>query len=403
MISPEDIRARASKLWASGRALRAWLGAEALFPCAIAFARPTAKAWLTEFTALRDAVERLEASSKARTGAGYTLVMKETAHQKLGAMRIPERIAFETIEDLAAAAGQTGALRRFRAIAELLRSREPRLLEWLAAHPMHALELEAELPRLLAVIDHFQANPRPMRFARELGIPGVDSKFVEAYRGVLAEWLDRVMSADAIDGAARGLADSGFERRFGLRHEEPAIRIRWLDPTMAIAGAILDAAIPLSQLAAYTPACARVLVTENKINFLTLPYAERTLAIFGEGYGIERLAAIPWLREVPVHYWGDIDTHGFAILDRLRASLPHAQSLLMDRDTLVDHRELWSRETPEYRCLRELPGLNTEESALYDDLREDRLGECVRLEQERIHYPRVANALHLLKHRQKID
>ena len=35
----------------------------------------------------------------------------------------------------------------------------------------------------------------------------------------------------------------------------------------------------------------------------------------------------------------DIDTHGFAILDPLRANFPQAQSFLMDRDTLPAHVE----------------------------------------------------------------
>src|ERR1022692_4377837 len=36
-------------------------------------------------------------------------------------------------------------------------------------------------------------------------------------------------------------------------------------------------------------------------------------------------------------YWGDIDTYGFHILDRLRVLFPDVQSLLMDRDTLLEH------------------------------------------------------------------
>ena len=32
---------------------------------------------------------------------------------------------------------------------------------------------------------------------------------------------------------------------------------------------------------------------------------------------------------------GDIDTHGFAILDTLRARFDHVESFLMDRDTLM--------------------------------------------------------------------
>jgi hypothetical protein len=45
------------------------------------------------------------------------------------------------------------------------------------------------------------------------------------------------------------------------------------------------------------------------------------------------------VQEVDVHYWGDLDTHGFAILHSLRAWLPQTQSFLMDRQTLAEHRD----------------------------------------------------------------
>jgi hypothetical protein len=35
-------------------------------------------------------------------------------------------------------------------------------------------------------------------------IPGVHSKFIEAHRGVLAEWLDLVLPAAAIEASAIG-------------------------------------------------------------------------------------------------------------------------------------------------------------------------------------------------------
>ena len=44
-----------------------------------------------------------------------------------------------------------------------------------------------------------------------------------------------------------------------------------------------------------------------------------------------------WLKGRPLHYWGDIDTHGFAMLDRVRAIFPAAESFLMDRETLCAH------------------------------------------------------------------
>jgi hypothetical protein len=44
----------------------------------------------------------------------------------------------------------------------------------------------------------------------------------------------------------------------------------------------------------------------------------------------------------------------------------------------------------------ELPGLSEDERELYEDLRDDRLGEAVRLEQERIGFGWVSSALRRL-------
>ena len=64
----------------------------------------------------------------------------------------------------------------------------------------------------------------------------------------------------------------------------------------------------------------------------------------------------------------DIDTHGFAMLSRLRARFPHAKSLLMDRETLIAHRALWSRETTAHAGPP--AHLNETERAPYDELKE---------------------------------
>lgn len=75
---------------------------------------------------------------------------------------------------------------------------------------------------------------------------------------------------------------------------------------------------------------------------------------------------VPWLAEVPVHYWGGIDTHGVAILDQLRGFIPRAVSLMMDHDTLMAHRGFWGREEQPTR--RDLPRLTAAEFAVFNDL-----------------------------------
>jgi hypothetical protein len=66
----------------------------------------------------------------------------------------------------------------------------------------------------------------------------------------------------------------------------------------------------------------------------------------------------------------------------------------MDRETLLQHAGLWVRESDPYDG--ELLRLTSIERALYDDLRYQRLGERVRLEQERISYGWLRQALQVL-------
>jgi hypothetical protein len=112
---------------------------------------------------------------------------------------------------------------------------------------------------------------------------------------------------------------------------------------------------------------------------------------------VSRVAGLRWLNEVPLHYWGDIDTHGFRILDLLRASFPAVRSMLMDRATLLAHEPHWDREPTPVNA--DLVHLTLEEAALYRDLVEDTFGRSVRLEQERISYPRIEAAVSELSQR----
>jgi hypothetical protein len=63
----------------------------------------------------------------------------------------------------------------------------------------------------------------------------------------------------------------------------------------------------------------------------------------------------------------------------------------MNRDTLLAHRSLWVQEQVPYRAA--LSRLDENEQALFDDLVCDRLGENVRLEQERISYAFLERSL----------
>jgi hypothetical protein len=142
----------------------------------------------------------------------------------------------------------------------------------------------------------------------------------------------------------------------------------------------------------------RVFVTENEINFLAFPEIAKSIVVFGAGYGMKALGLARWMAALPLHYWGDLDTHGFAILDELRGVFPHTQSFLMDRETLLNHRQFWGMEAVQVR--RDLLRLSEQESLLLSDLRGCLFGQGVRLEQEKVSFSWITIALQSIVERE---
>lgn len=133
------------------------------------------------------------------------------------------------------------------------------------------------------------------------------------------------------------------------------------------------------------------IIVENEITYLSVDVPDDGIVLWGKGFDVDQVGRIPWLVGVRVLYWGDIDTHGFAILDRLLAWLPQTESVLMDRETLLAHRDRWVlEERPAKSSLRRL---RLAERGVYSDLVGDVFGERVRLEQERVDWAWVTARL----------
>ena len=155
--------------------------------------------------------------------------------------------------------------------------------------------------------------------------------------------------------------------------------------------ALTELAVRSEELAQLTVEPRVAVIVENEISYLSVDVPEDGVVFWGKGFEVDRVGRLRWLAEADVLYWGDIDTHGFAILDRLRAWLPRARSLLMDRDTLLAHRDRWVTRRPP--CEVGPDATDADEYDLYSELVEDGLGERVRLEQERIDWHWVERRL----------
>lgn len=398
------LRAQSLKAWNSGALLRELLEPSGAYPRRRSLKRPTAAALLSDYAAAQ------RWASEFFAGAGpYVLETVDVGRRTVGSNRIPAAAVFATVEDEIAFAGKTREAARFRELAAALGELDPLLVGWAARRPLKLLELGDDVLSAARVALWLRDNPAPGIYVRQLGLPGVHTKFIERNRQVIDQLLAAVapdadvdeVEADAdaspevgetdvagsdaaLENGAGRTPSARFARRHGFLHPPELIRFRILDPSIPALGGARDITVTAEAFSTLHLPVHTVIATENQVNFLALPELPGTLALYGAGYGFSSLRDAAWLRDCEVLYWGDIDTHGFRILDQLRAVHPHVESVLMDEETLLAHKDAWGAEPAPSRAA--LTRLSAEESALYEALGNDRYGPSVRLEQELINW-----------------
>ena len=367
MITPTEIQQKAARSYLPF--LQSWLRIEPFFPYTLPAGSPS-----PDFAQFRTEVETLHRSAKERRGYGYSITSQFKHMRQHGDQNLPVRIVIETQQDFLQLIEKEDEFEHFQQDVTLLRTTMPQLEEWISRFPYRVIEQHGNWHDLLLVCTYFLAHPRPNMYIRELPLP-VHTKFIEQHRGILQDLLKLLLPPEAMR-----LDAPTFEQRFGLREDEPLVRIRLLDNQLLKRHAlsVTDISLPCSQFATFDLQGQTCIVTENKMTFLTLPPLPDTFAIFGGGFMVHNLATISWLSTCPILYWGDIDAHGFQILSSLRSKFPHVVSLMMDETTLQTFKEFQVAGTP--TSAQHLPYLTSEEHTLFESLAK----ENIRLEQEHI-------------------
>ena len=387
--TPADLKTQVQRLWDRGLLLADTCGGQDIFPRRLTLKRPNSRELSERFHEVREWISKL---SEAATH--YRIEWSRINHRVLGNNAIPVAIWIDRLDDALGFIGKRRAAGQFAEMVSLTTERQRELLPWLAKRPLRALDLASDWQQLLSIVSWMDEHPRPSIYLRQIDLPGVHTKFIEGHRGVLGELLDLVLPSQAIDSSAKGVG--GFCRRYGFRDKPLRVRLRVLDSNLALLQSGVDQDLTLTQSTFSTLdlPVSKVFITENEINFLAFPDTTGAMVIFGAGYGFENLSAATWLFNKEIHYWGDIDTHGFAILNQLRRTFPQAKSFLMDQRTLLNHRSLWGIEKkPESG---DLGRLTAEEHTLYDHLHQNHWGDRIRLEQERIGFNFLRDALQRL-------
>lgn len=375
---PDDIAHKVRRFWDNGSLLQAYAGGEPFEAIEVPIRGPRPSQIGDDLAAVRDWVARLDAGR--RDDRRYSLDWSDVGGRSIGRNRLPSRARVTSWEQTWALLGVAADVRRYDA-ALLDVDAAPAVHEWVATHPIRALQIASDLSGVVAAYEWLQANRGSGRYLREISAPGVDTKFAERHRSVLAQIL-------GVGGTA-----PGFLRGLGLATKPEFVRIRPA-PGLGLPDQLTELAVRGEELARMAIAPRRAIVVENEISYLSVDVPPDGIVLWGKGFDVDQVGRLPWLSGVDLLYWGDIDTHGFAILDRLRAWQPQTRSVLMDRGTLLQHRDRWVRE--ERPTAAALTRLTAVEAQLYAALVRDDLGTKVRLEQERIDWDWVQRSLHAI-------
>lgn len=374
--TPADVRAVVRKRWDSGALLRRFAAGEDWEPLGLPIRGPSARQIGEHLAQAR----QWAADWKEAAGGPLRVEYKQVGGRHFGENSIPARAWLDSYDNIWALLRVGAEVRRLTGLVQAARG--TRMVPWVTGHPMRALRLADDWDRLLATVTWVEQRQVPGMYLRQVDAPGVDTKFIERHKGVLTELLDAQLHpgrivADAPDFASR----YGFLRRPGY------VRFR-------VAGGyrgFSELSIRAEEFMSAPAGIRRAYVIENETTYLAFPVPAAATVIFGGGYAVPVLEPLGWLADLDVVYWGDIDTHGFAILNRLRHHLPHARSMLMDRITLLDHQEHWGREPSPTAAV--LDRLGPAESALYADLIAGTYAPSVRLEQERVSFSAIEKAV----------
>ncbi len=370
MITPDEIVTKANRLYP--KMIQAWLKGDEIFPHVLRSSKALSKDVANNIAAVRE----LRSGSKSALGCGYTVEWTERRLKDFGRNEVPDRILFETREDLLRLIGKFDEFATLQSAVTTIRNQMPQLEDWLRSRTKLLISVADVVDDLIHVTQWFQQHPRPGCFTREIPVD-VDTKFVEEHQRVLQEWfdVDGVLPADAIRSH-----EKQFFRRYGLRDKEPFVLIRFLDAAIQqrLGFPCDELRLPLTTLKTLPISDCRVFVLENETNVRTFPRTANGIVLFGSGNAAVSLSDLTWLNNNQVTYWGDLDVDGLEILSRFRRLVPNVRSQMMDLKTLQQHESLTGsgngRQPPTPALLT-----NAERDAFHICASEN-----IRLEQERI-------------------
>jgi hypothetical protein len=386
VISPITIQDRCQKIWKEFLLFCITNDPKEFFPIELTrISKVKSKDILTRFSEYLKEIDDLRLNSDEVAPLGYNVVWLEHTFQKVGNQRIPDKVFVTSLESYLFITKKSFEFEIFENTLNIIKEKLPILIDWVAKDPMRITK-DIDWNKTIKVCNYFILNPKPNMYLRQLPIE-VHTKFISDHETHFRSLLDFLIP-DVVNFEGKR-----FEERYNLLFDEALIRIRFLDPKISPFKEITYLTFTRSELKHYSPTCTSIFVVENKMNFLTLPFIENSISIWsGGGFSISLIQYIDWIKEKTIFYWGDLDEHGFEILNQFKTYFPKTRSILMEKN-LLQQFNMYVTEGKISKALR-LPALDSREKEIFEFIKENN----IRLEQEKIPQDFVERYLYNLVH-----
>lgn len=359
-----DIQRRLDRTWHESIA-----GDESSWPHAFPLGAPVGEELQRTFTAVQQEVFAWRDWSEARS-----VSLRFATRRVAGTdQTLPTHLHVPDLQTAAQLCGREWTDRLARGEVRLARVRDD-FSHAATAKLIRQLDTYAEVDfdLLLTAAHWFREHTGTELTPRQVPIEGLHSKWLNTRRQLV-------------------LTLAGVET-LGLIEERPqSVSFVYLDPAhIAAGGRRFDSVVPGDAMTpAYPPRV--VVISENKDTAVWFPPVPEGVAVEGDGLaGAAKISQVEWLTSAErIMYWGDIDAHGYEILNGYRERGMAVETILMDAPTLSRYARFATRADargqPLKRTARKpLPHLTAAEREAY--LMVTGLdGEYpVRLEQERL-------------------
>jgi hypothetical protein len=380
----KEVKTKALKFYESPNFFISFLEEREIFPFTVKFKKIKQSDLIQNFSQISKEIEIVKKSN-------LPFVFESRNYKNIGIQNLPNAVEYKSREAFLKFINRELEFTQFIRDYEKIVLQYPTLKMLFMIKPKLIIEYTKDWDKLLSICDYFRAKKHINNYIRELSIVDVNTKFIEKHKSILDKLLSNILDENSFDSSITGFKDYGFERKYLLKYPLPLVRFRILDEKLKLSG-VSDITLPINEFEALKIDCKTVFVVENKITTLSFPQVKNAIVLFGSGYSVGILKNVEWFRSKKIYYWGDIDRDGFAILSQVRGYFSHVKSIMMDKKSIINFKNLSVTDSKTGLYPKTLQHLTQDEEEIYQQVYETEF----RLEQERIDFSYVKEILQQL-------